>query len=250
MSAAARIDVAWGVARSLLTYYGQPWRRGQLKRFYSGLIARGDLVFDIGAHVGSRSKTLLALGAEVVAVEPQPVFADIIEKRLGARLKGFERIAVGAREGEVTLHISSRHPTVTTISDRFIDGVGPVAGFQNVVWDRQIRLPVTTLDRLIDTYGVPAFCKIDVEGAESDILRGLSQPIGLIAFEYIPALPDIGREAIERLKHLGTYGFNRVIGEKHCFVDVEWTDASTMLTRLTALSPESQSGDIYARLMP
>ena len=250
MSGAESVDTAIGVARSLLIYYGQPWRRRQLRRFYGGLIAPGDLVFDIGAHVGSRSRTLLSLGAEVVAVEPQPVFADIIEMQLAGRLKGFERVAVGASEGEAVLHISSRHPTVTTISDRFIKGVSHADGFKAVVWDREIRSPMTTLDRLIDRYGLPAFCKIDVEGAEADILHGLSRPIRLIAFEYTPALPDIAREAIERLRHLGHYRFNRVIGERHRFLDAEWTDADTLLKVLATLAPESPSGDIYARLTP
>ncbi|MEH0069876.1 hypothetical protein V6L77_05365 [Pannonibacter sp. Pt2-lr] len=88
-----------GLARSLVIYYGQPWRRRQLKRFYRQLVAPGDLVFDIGAHVGSRSATLLGLGAEVVAVEPQPVFARMIERHLARRLRGFETVAVGAEEG-------------------------------------------------------------------------------------------------------------------------------------------------------
>lgn len=249
MSAAGSLDTAIGVARSLLIYYGQPWRRRQLRGFYAGLISPGDLVFDIGAHVGSRSRTLLSLGAEVVAVEPQPVFADLIEKHLTGRLKGFERVAVGATEGEAVLRISSRHPTVTTISDRFIDGVSHVAGFRDVVWDSEIRLPMTTLDLLIEKYGLPAFCKIDVEGAESEILRGLSQPIGLIAFEYIPALPEIAQEAIERLRHLGNYRFNRVVGEKHCFVDAQWTNADALSRQIAVLTPESPSGDIYARLI-
>ncbi|MCD2184661.1 FkbM family methyltransferase [Rhizobium sp. GN54] len=246
----ARIDTAIGVTRSLLIYYGQPWRRRALGRFYRNLVSPGDLVFDIGAHVGSRSRTLVALGAEVVAVEPQPVFADMIEMHLAGRLKGFERVAVGAVEGEATLHISSRHPTVTTISDRFIDGVGQTEGFRHVVWDSEVGIPMTTLDRLIEKYGLPKFCKIDVEGAESETLRGLSLPIPLIAFEYIPAMPQVAREAINRLGQLGNYRFRRVIGESHRFVDTEWKDADALLADLEKLTPSSPSGDIYARLTP
>lgn len=240
---------ALGLARSLVIYYGQPWRRWQLKRFYRQLVSPGDLVFDIGAHVGSRSATLLSLGAEVVAVEPQPVFARMIERYLAHRLRGFETVAVGAAEGEATLHISSRHPTVTTISGRFINGVQASEGFRDVVWDREIRLPVTTLDRLIERYGRPAFCKIDVEGAESDILRGLSQPIPLVAFEYIPAVPEVAREAVALLESLGPYRFNRVVGEQHRFVSENWVTGSEVLAEIAGLTPESSSGDIYARLM-
>ncbi|WP_106754397.1 FkbM family methyltransferase [Pannonibacter carbonis] len=250
MSVLGNINTAIGMTRSLVIYYGQPWRRQQLKRFYAGLIGEGDLVFDIGAHVGSRSRTLLSLGARVVAVEPQPAFADFIARHLAAELTGLERVAVGAGVGEVTLHVSSRHPTVTTVSTRFIEGVSDAEGFRTVVWDREVRIPMTTLDRLIAKYGLPAFCKIDVEGAESDILQGLSQPIGLIAFEYIPAMPGVARDAIERLMHLGNYRFNRVIGERHRFVDAQWQEAGPLLNELARLTPDSPSGDVYARLMP
>ncbi|NBN76718.1 FkbM family methyltransferase [Microvirga tunisiensis] len=246
--AAARLKTALGVARSLVIYYGQPWRRAALKRFYRDLVAPGDLVFDIGAHVGSRSQTLLSLGARVVAVEPQPAFAALLDRHLASRLVALERVAVGAEEGEVTLRISSRHPTVTTVSDRFIDGVRDTDGFREVVWDQAITLPMTTLDRLIASHGLPAFCKIDVEGAEADILRGLSQPVALIAFEYIPAMPAITREAVTRLMQLGPYRFNRVIGETHRFVSSGWVDAEALLAGLDALPPDAPSGDVYARL--
>src|SRR5262245_6321362 len=66
---------AAGFGRSLLTYYGQPWRITALRRHYGALIEPGDLVFDVGAHVGNHSRALAGLGARVVAIEPQAEFA-------------------------------------------------------------------------------------------------------------------------------------------------------------------------------
>ncbi len=243
-----RLDRAAGVVRSLVVYYGQPWRRRSLRRFYESWIVPGDLVFDIGAHVGNRSKTLMSLGAEVVAIEPQPAFADLIETHLAPRLKGFERVAVGASAGEITLRISSRHPTVTSTSSAFIDSVSQTEGFRRVKWDQEVTVPMTTLDALITKYGKPVFCKIDCEGAEADILRGLSTPIKHVAFEYIPAMPSVTIEAIKRLNELGAYRFNRVIGETHRFVGTDWISAEALLKDLSDLSSESISGDVYARL--
>lgn len=248
MTALARFSTALGLARSVIVYYGQPWRRRALKRFYRGLVAPGDMAFDIGAHVGSRSRLLLALGVDVVAVEPQPAFADFIERYFAHRLKGLERVAVGASLGEITLCISSRHPTVTTASRRFINEVKGSRSFRAVVWDREIRVPVTTLDALIEHYGKPAFCKIDVEGAEAEILKGLSQPLALVAFEYIPAMPSVAVEAIQLLMRLGTYQFNRVVGEHHEFTDLRWKKSDAMLAELAKLGPDAPSGDVYARL--
>ncbi|TDH34924.1 FkbM family methyltransferase [Pseudohoeflea suaedae] len=244
----SRFDVAYGVLRSLVVYYGQPWRRIALKRFYRDLISPGDLVFDIGAHVGSRSHTLLSLGARVVAVEPQPVLADLVRRHIGGRLTALEEKAVSDSEGEIELVISSRNPTVTSTSRQFIETVGSIDSFKSVVWDRKITVPVTTLDALVARYGMPAFCKIDVEGAELDILNGLSSPIPLVAFEYIPAMATTAVGCIDRLMEIGDYRFNRVLGERHRLVADSWLTAVEMKRFISELTPDETSGDIYARL--
>jgi hypothetical protein len=61
-----------GVARSLRTYYGDRERRTAMDLLYGRFVKPGDLVFDIGAHVGDRVAAFRRLGARVVAVEPQP----------------------------------------------------------------------------------------------------------------------------------------------------------------------------------
>ena len=160
------------------------------------------MVFDIGAHVGSRSHTLLSIGARVVAVEPQPLLADLVRRHIGRRLTALEEKAVGDSEGEIELVISSRNPTVTSTSQQFIETVGNIDSFKSVVWDRKITVPVTTLDAMIAQYGKPAFCKIDVEGAELDILNGLTSPIPLVAFEYVPAMAATAVGCIDRLMEI------------------------------------------------
>ncbi|MGL4199620.1 MAG: FkbM family methyltransferase [Allorhizobium sp.] len=248
MGIANRLSTSLGLARSLVVYYGQPWRRSALRKFYASFVKPGDLIFDIGAHVGSRSRTMIDLGARVVAVEPQPAFADFIDSRFAGSLAGFERVAVGRSAGEIDLLISSRHPTVTSISSRFVETVKQSKGFSQVVWDRKVTVPMVTLDHLISKHGMPAFCKIDVEGAEAEILYGLSRPIGMIAFEYIPAMPSVASNAIDRLMGLGGYRFNRVVGEQHCFVWDRWKTADELLVELSQMPPEAPSGDVYARI--
>jgi hypothetical protein len=110
------------------------------------------------------------------------------------------------------------------------------------------RVDVTTLDQLIAAHGLPTFCKIDVEGAEADILGGLSRPIKTIAFEYVPAAMVIAREAVEELRRLGTYRFNRTVGEDHRLQHQTWLSPEEMLAELSLLERSSQSGDLYARL--
>jgi FkbM family methyltransferase len=236
------------MVRSLAIYYGMPWRRARLKRFYGQLIAPGDLVFDIGAHVGSRSRTLASLDARVVAIEPQPAFADFIERYVAHRLEGFERVAVGHGRGEISLHVSSRHPTVTSMSTDFLTKAKTAPGFEKVVWDQTVKVPMVTLDALISRYGLPAFCKIDVEGAEADIIRGLSHPIALIAFEYLPPMVELSLQALDAVEARGDYRYNRVVGEQHRFVHEQWLSGPDLRDVLAALPASDPSGDVYARL--
>jgi FkbM family methyltransferase len=240
---------AAGFGRSLLIYYGQPWRVAALRRHYAALIEPGDLVFDIGAHVGNQSRVLAGLGARVVAVEPQPSFA----RWLRWLFRGQPRVAVvetalGARPGKAGLYPSPRTPTVASLSTDWIASVGSAPSFARVRWAAPLEVPVTTLDALIARHGLPRFCKIDVEGFEAEILRGLSQPIPLLALEYVPAANAIACEAVERLTALGPYRFNVTLGERRSFCWPDWREPAAALAWLRARRPDENSGDVYASL--
>jgi hypothetical protein len=56
------LDRVVGLARSLAIYHAIPGRQRRLRRLYSQFVGRGDLVFDIGAHVGNHVRASAALG--------------------------------------------------------------------------------------------------------------------------------------------------------------------------------------------
>ncbi len=159
-----------------------------------------------------------------------------------------ESVAVGARPGTAQLHVSSRHPTVSTLSADWIGTVGASAGFERVRWDRTVEVPVTTLDALIERHGVPDFCKIDVEGFEAEILAGLSRAVPLVALEYLPAALDVADACIARLEALGDYRYNLCPGESYRFAHARWLSADEARAALREASVQGDSGDLYARL--
>lgn len=238
-----------GTARSLLVYYGVPGRHGRMRRFYSQFIQPGDLCFDIGAHVGNRLRVWSALGAQVVALEPQPHLMRWLNRLYGRRphITLLEQ-AVGAQSGAATLYISHRTPTVTTLSRGWITAVQRDPAFTHVSWDMAVTVPVTTLDALIARYGRPVFCKIDVEGYELEVLRGLSQPIPALSFEYIPAAMEIATGCVTRLAGLGPYEFNYAPGEIHRLQADHWLSPTEMLSVLAQI--REGSGDVYGRVVP
>jgi FkbM family methyltransferase len=180
-----------GIIRSLRIYYADRRRHRAMDRLYSGFIRPGDLVFDVGSHVGDRVACFRRLGARVLAIEPQAALCRTLGLLYG-RDPAVEIIpaAVGREAGEATLYINLANPTVSTASPEFIEAARGAPGWEAQTWDQQTTVTQTTLDHLIAEHGPPAFIKIDVEGHEAEALAGLSHPVPpLVRVQDHPARP-------------------------------------------------------------
>lgn len=249
-SALHRVQYVLGFVYSYLIYYGVPFHHRFLTRIYSPFIRRGDLCFDIGAHLGDRVRAWSRLGARVVALEPHPGCVKRLRRWYG-HLSNITLIehAVGAHSGTANLWISRLTPSVSTLSQKWRETVSQSPRFAGVRWNEQVQVTVTTLDNLITEYGKPAFCKIDVEGAELDVLNGLSQAIPALSFEYIPPMIETAVGCINRLSELGNYEYNWRVSEWPRLRSSVWVGSAEMTVRLRSMSPNDGSGDVYARLI-
>jgi FkbM family methyltransferase len=238
-----------GVARSLRIYYGDAARRGAMDRLYGVFVQPGDLVFDIGAHVGDRIGAFRRLGARVVALEPQPALVRTLKLIYGRDdAVAIEACAVGGAAGLIDLRLNVDNPTVSTVSEAFVRAAGGAMGWEGQAWTRSIRVPVVTLDAMIARHGMPAFIKIDVEGFEAEALAGLSRPAAALSFEFTTIQRDVAIACLAHCAKLGYAGYNAVLGESHVLVHPDWLSADAIAAWLADLPHDANSGDIYARL--
>jgi FkbM family methyltransferase len=220
-----------------------------MDRLYGDFVRRGDLVFDIGAHVGDRVASFRRLGARVVAVEPQSAMVRVLKLLHGRSADvEIEAVAVGRRAGTTSMMINVDNPTVSTASPAFVHAARDAAGWETQRWTRSVQVPVTTLDALIGKHGAPAFIKIDVEGYEAEALAGLSRAVKALSFEFTIIQRDVARACVERCIALGYTRFNAALGESQTFVNRDWVGGEEISRWLTGLPRAANSGDIYAAL--
>jgi FkbM family methyltransferase len=208
-----------------------------------------ELCFDVGANVGNKTEKFLSYGASVICIEPQTYCNSILESKFSTNEKvKIIKTALGSSESTSSMFISDHH-TLSTMSSDFMSETKKQR-FKNVVWGKEEIVTVSTLDNMIKTFGIPKYCKIDVEGYEVEILKGLSTKIKYISIEFVPELKGKTFECIDLINKLGKYEYNYIDGETEDFVFNNWVDSETIISYLSANNDYANSfGDLYAKLI-
>jgi FkbM family methyltransferase len=239
----------FGPARKLyaLTVGREAKRQRQLKRaFFSRLLSPGDLVFDVGANLGSYAEIFASLGARVIALEPNPDCVSHIRRSYPGPLIDVVGAAVGASSGVGMIRLADRSD-MSSMSADWINTIRNSQGMEDSVWAAQITVPVITLDSLVERYGVPKFIKIDVEGFEENVLSGLSTQPPILSFEFNTSFLDAAIRCLRCLKLREDHIFNFVIGEPFQFALAEWVEMVQLCSQLESLDKNVGYGDIFVR---
>lgn len=192
-----------------------PWRTGQ---FYEqamlddvrGMGLAGTFL-DVGASIGNHAVWFArACGAKVIAVEPRSDAYELLRQNLGLNCDDADWVAYPCAAGDFHGKVSLRQMWEGSI------------GATRVVEPDEEKgtVPMVRLDDVLLLSDQVALIKIDVEGYEPQVLRGLAETIGrckpVILAECIDSNPD----AINRL--LAPLGYARVPG-------VRWNHTATFM---------------------
>lgn len=236
--------------RSAIARLRNSWIRKRRARFYSQFMQRGDYCFDVGAHLGRKLELFASLGVRVLAIEPDQSCVESLRQDYGDQ-QDVEIVATGlsADGRDLSFWLNQRHPEMSSFSTAFIDACDDYFDDARNQWYESPPIATTTLDALIAEYGLPDFCKLDVEGFEDEVLDGLSQPIRHVCFEYLAFCPQPALSAVEKLAGLGNYEFNLSYSEDAGLVMKRWCRAADLLRHLKTSPASAPVGcDIHARL--
>ena len=138
--------------------------------FLLHFLRKEDLFFDIGANVGSYA--ILAggcIGTRTLAFEPVPSTFEWLQKNimvneLNSIVKAYN---IGISSNEGFLHFTKLHDTVNHV----------VTASENKKSEEIIEVPVKSFDAIALREGIPNLVKIDVEGFETEVLKGMMRSL-------------------------------------------------------------------------
>jgi FkbM family methyltransferase len=223
------------------------WQRRKRKAaFFSQFDLTNDLVFDVGANIGEYTELFVGLGARVVAIEPNVQLAPVLKKVWPTDRVTVECLALGSREGSADLYLCGRD-YLSTLSSEWIAVAERSERFSGIHWNEKIAVPVSTLDALIQKYGMPKFIKIDVEGFEKEVLAGLSIAPKFVSFEYNSEIAGAAASCVVMHCFPRDATFNVVAEPSTEFLFDRWVVRDEMLRLLENRDflTANPNGDIY-----
>ena len=148
------------------------WAEGYLTAI-TAMLKPGDLAVDCGANMGVVTERPATTGADLVAFEPDPFAFKTLEQKF-ANLPNVTLInaAVGVGSGTVRLMRADNfgdNPEGASVKSTILDG-GRRIDAENAVEVPLIDFPSWVADQ-VKARGDVAFIKMDIEGAELDILE-------------------------------------------------------------------------------
>lgn len=128
------------------------------------------IVIDCGANVGHISKMLASTGASIVAFEPDPIAFKKLQQRCGSK-NNVTLIQKGVWDRNTFLHLYA-HKKSTGKETSYTVGSSIIADKMNIDISKTQTIEVVDLISFIQQLNKKVdLVKLDVEGAEIDILK-------------------------------------------------------------------------------
>lgn len=201
---------------------------------YKHFIKPGDLCFDVGANIGQKTEYFLRLNANVIAIEPQQsCFRFLSSIYKSNRNVTLVNKAIDETRGNKEILICEAN-AMSSMSEDWISKIKENSIWKDYRWNKKEEVETTSLDDLINQFGMPQFISIDVEGYELNVIKGLSRKVACLSFEMTPFTCFQLDNILNHLSNLGHLKINLLQDPTYAkgpasFVFKEWVGKSEIL---------------------
>jgi FkbM family methyltransferase len=181
------------------------------------------LMFDVGANRGDAVLAGLEQGYRVIAIEAAPrVFGELVNNFIYNPDVVPLRMAVSDKDNERLKFYEADEDGLSTLNKDWLTKDG--MPYQGKPY-RECEISTITLDTLCEVYGNPDLIKIDVEGAEWQVMKGMTRHYGgTLCFEWTF---ETMHQHEDQLDYLFTLGYREVAPQyivNHLQEPTEWFD--------------------------
>jgi FkbM family methyltransferase len=199
-----------------------------------------ELIFDIGFNMGEFTQTCFNKykNCAVIAVEANPTLCKNASQHFFTNYNFtlLNNLVSDKDSEQIDFYISPIATGVSTASTEFMQNSRFTKGSKNleknsIKWEAPIKIQSISLDSMIERFGIPDLLKIDVEGYELNVLKGLTQKVNDICFEWHE---EESEQLYKILDHLQSLGYEQ-------FGVIGWFDEGDVFPKATF----SDKGDPY-----
>jgi FkbM family methyltransferase len=160
------------------------------------------LAYDIGAFSGDTVGMIRSLGYDkVVCFEPNPeIFSSLYTSHKGDENVVPVNLAVSEKSDEIVkMYLVPGHPYLSSLENSWLE-----IPRHNLGQISEIEVKTISLDDYIKSTGkIPAYIKVDAEGHEISIFKGLTLKPQMISFEWISEFYEKNITCLQMMKDLG-----------------------------------------------
>jgi FkbM family methyltransferase len=203
------------------------------------------MIFDIGANEGNWTLANLTNSDKFICVEASPsAFGKLTRKHSSNPKVVCLNYAVSNRESEDLTFYECVSDVLSTTNKEWF--TSPKSRFYSSKFN-EISVKSITIDKLIDTYGVPELIKIDVEGGEFEVVSSLSTKVNQLCFEWASELNDITFKCLDHLYSLGFKEFFVQFSDSYTYRPTTYNTINEVKDILSKTEPKNHWGMLWAR---
>lgn len=166
------------------------------------------LIYDIGMHKGEDTDFYLKKGFMVVAVEAHTDFCKECEQKFAKEIESGQLVivnkAVSDTAGSVSFFINEKVSVWGTTNPEWAERNRAVGANSH-----QVTIDATTINDIIQKFGVPYYMKIDIEGSDTLCLEGMLNSTERPKYVSVESSATSMKETFAQLRLLKQLGYTK-----------------------------------------